>query len=107
MDLSRRLAAGELPELFSARLRSSRDKKARIFRFRHVAAAVLEQATPAQRALLDTYNAAAGTLRLRVCTAVPGSIGSLARRPNREREEDTILVSYAMWWDLQYGEFGA
>src|SRR5471032_2249076 len=51
MDLSRRLAAGELAELFGA-VALEQDEKARVFRFRHVAADVLGAAAPEQRALV-------------------------------------------------------
>jgi penicillin amidase len=103
MDLSRRLAAGELAELFGA-VALEQDEKARLFRFRHVASAVLEQATPQQRALLAAYtrgvNAALAHLRSR-----PWEYWLLGAAPVAWRDEDTILVTYAMWWDLQYGEF--
>jgi penicillin amidase len=56
MDLSRRLAAGELSELFGA-VALEQDEKARTFRFRHLASAVLAQATPEQRALLAPIRA--------------------------------------------------
>lgn len=101
MDLSRRLAAGELAELFGA-VALEQDEKARMFRFRHVAAAVLEEATPEQRALLAAYtrgvNAALASLHSR-----PWEYWLLGSAPVPWREEDTVLVSYAMWWDLQYG----
>ena len=45
MDLSRRLAAGELSELFGT-VALEQDRKARLFRFRSVARAVLAQASP-------------------------------------------------------------
>ena len=103
MDLSRRLAAGELSELFGA-VALEQDKKARLFRFRHVADSVLGEATPAQRALVAAYtrgvNAGLASLRSR-----PWEYWLLSQAPMLWREEDTVLVSYAMWWDLQYGEF--
>jgi penicillin amidase len=103
MDLSRRLAAGELSELFGA-VALEQDEKARIFRFRHVAAAVLEQATPAQRALVAAYtrgvNAALASLHSR-----PWEYWLLGAAPAPWREADTVLVAYAMWWDLQHGGF--
>jgi penicillin amidase len=101
MDLSRRLAAGELSELFGA-VALEQDEKARVFRFRHVAAAVLEEATPEQRALLAAYtrgvNAALASLHSR-----PWEYWLLGSAPAPWREADTVLVSYAMWWDLQHG----
>ena len=103
MDLSRRLAAGELSEIFGA-VALEQDEKARTFRFRHLAAAVLAQATPEQRALLSAYtrgvNAALASVRSR-----PWEYWLLGAAPVPWREEDSVLVSYAMWWDLQYGGF--
>src|SRR5580698_106732 len=54
MDLSRRLAAGELAELFGT-VALDEDRKLRLFRFRHVAREVLAQADPQDRALLEAY----------------------------------------------------
>jgi penicillin G amidase len=103
MDLSRRLAAGELSELFGdAAL--EQDKKARLFRFRHVARQVLQQAPPKQRALLASYargvNAGIQSLRSR-----PWEYWLLGVKPVAWRDEDSVLVVLAMWWDLQYHDF--
>src|SRR5882724_9656585 len=76
MDLSRRLAAGELSDVFGA-----------------VAAE--------QRAVLEAYargvNAGLASLRSR-----PWEYWLFRSVPAEWRPEDTILVSHAMWWDLQY-----
>jgi penicillin amidase len=101
MDLSRRLAAGELSELFGE-IALQQDEKARLFRFRHVAQESLAQATPEQRALLEAYargvNAGLASLHSR-----PWEYWLLRSVPAEWRVEDTNLVSLAMWWDLQYG----
>jgi len=102
MDLSRRLAAGELAELFgSAAL--DQDKKARLFRFRHLAQGALAEAAPEQRAVVEAYtrgvNAGLASLSSR-----PWEYWLLRSKPVRWRAEDVALVSYAMWWDLQYNE---
>jgi penicillin amidase len=103
MDLSRRLAAGELAELFGAAA-LEQDEKARMFRFRHLAGIVLGATTPEQRALIAAYargvNAGLASLHSR-----PWEYWLLGALPEAWREEDTVLVSYAMWWDLQYGGF--
>jgi len=100
MDLSRRLAAGELSEVFGA-VALEQDKKARLFRFRHVAREALQQGTPEQRAVLEAYargvNAGLASLRSR-----PWEYWLLRSVPADWRPEDTLLVSHAMWWDLQY-----
>jgi penicillin amidase len=100
MDLSRRLAAGELSEVFGA-VAVEQDKKARLFRFRQVAREALQQGTPEQRAVLEAYargvNAGLASLRSR-----PWEYWLFRSVPAEWRPEDTILVSHAMWWDLQY-----
>lgn len=100
MDLSRRLAAGELSELFGA-LAVKQDEKARLFGFREVARASLAQASPEQRAVLEAYargvNSGLASLRGR-----PWEYWVLSSAPVDWRPEDSLLVSHAMWWDLQY-----
>jgi penicillin G amidase len=99
MDLSRRLAAGELSELFGA-VALDQDRKARLFRFRNVARQVFEQAPPDQRAVMEAYsrgvNAGLAALRAR-----PWEYWLLGQKPVTWQAEDGILVTYAMWWDLQ------
>lgn len=103
MDLSRRLAAGELAELFGP-LAIDQDRKTRLFRLRSVARAVLAQASAAQRALLESYargvNAGLASLSSR-----PWEYWVLGARPTAWQPEDTVLVEYAMWWDLQSGQW--
>ena len=102
MDLARRLAAGELAELFGE-VALAQDRKARLFDFREVARQVLGQTSPAQRELLEAYargvNAGLESLRAR-----PWEYWILRARPAAWRAEDSFLVVYAMWWDLQYGD---
>jgi len=99
MDLSRRLAAGELAELFGG-VALEQDRRARLFRFRTVAREVLAQAAPAERALLEAYargvNAGVAELAGR-----PWEYWVLGAPPLPWRPEDTILIEHAMWWDLQ------
>ena len=99
MDLSRRLAAGELSELFG-KVAVEQDRKARRFRFRSVARAVIQQATAEQRAIVEAYakgvNAGLASLRSR-----PWEYWVLGSPPVTWLPEDTILVEHAMWWDLQ------
>ena len=99
MDLSRRLAAGELSELFGA-VAVEQDKQTRLFHFRKVARAVIEAAPPEQRAVLEAYargvNGGLSELRSR-----PWEYWVLGAPPVEWRPEDTILVEHSMWWDLQ------
>jgi penicillin G amidase len=100
MDLSRRLAAGELSELFG-KVALEQDRKARLFRFRSLAQKVFADAPADQRAMLEAYtrgvNAGLASLRSR-----PFEYWVLQSKPAPWRPEDVVLVSYAMWWDLQY-----
>ena len=54
MDLSRRLAAGELAELVG-RAALAQDESARLFRFRQVAREVISQAKADDRAVIEAY----------------------------------------------------
>src|SRR5580658_4178498 len=103
MDLSRRLAAGELAELFGP-VALEQDRKARLFRFRSIARQVISQASPEQRAVIEAYTRGvnAGLARLR---ARPWEYWVLGQRPAAWRTEDAMLVAYAMWWDLQINGF--
>jgi len=99
MDLARRLAAGELAELFGA-VAIDHDRETRLFRFRAVAREVVAEATPAQRAVLEAYargvNAGVASLGAR-----PWEYWVLGQAPLPWRGEDSVLVEHAMWWDLQ------
>src|SRR6202007_1687608 len=54
MDLSRRLAAGELAALFCA-VALTHDHSVRLFRFRGLAREVIAEGTPTERAVLEAY----------------------------------------------------
>ncbi|HYL00600.1 MAG TPA: penicillin acylase family protein [Steroidobacteraceae bacterium] len=104
MDLSRRLASGELAALFGS-VALDEDRKTRLFRLRHVAREALAEASEPQRALLEAYargvNAGLASLRSR-----PWEYWILGAPPAPWRAEDTFLVTYAMWWDLQSEDSG-
>lgn len=103
MDLSRRLAAGELVALFGD-VAAEQDARAGAFGFREVAREVLRRASPEERANLAAYaqgvNAGLASLRSR-----PWEYWLLRRAPAPWLSEDTILVVYAMWWDLQHEDW--
>lgn len=99
MDLARRLAAGELAELFGP-VALDEDLKTRLFRFRGVARAVVAAATPEQRAVLQAYTQGVNA-GLDALGARPWEYWVLRVRALPWREEDTVLVIYSMWWDLQ------
>jgi len=100
MDLSRRLAGGELSELFGA-VAIEHDRRARKFLFRLVARESLRQGTGEQRAILEAYahgvNAGLASLRSR-----PWEYWVLQVSPRSWVAEDTVMVTFAMWWDLQF-----
>jgi penicillin G amidase len=99
MDLSRRLAAGELSELFG-KVALEQDRKTRQFHFRKVARAVMDQAPAEHKAIVDAYargvNDGLSSLHSR-----PWEYWVLGSPPLPWRPEDTILVEHTMWWDLQ------
>ena len=99
MDLSRRLAAGELAELFG-KVALEQDRKARLFRFRSVAREVIAQATAAERAVMEAY-ARGVNAGLAGLAGRPWEYWVLGQPPVPWRPEDTVLVEHAMWWDLQ------
>ena len=102
MDLLRRVAAGELAELFGPRA-VSRDRASRLHGFRALARAVVAQLPPDRRALLEAYaagvNAGLGALR-----EYPFEYLFLRETPQPWRPEDSMLVAYAMTLDLQEEE---
>ncbi|MGD9598884.1 MAG: penicillin acylase family protein [Steroidobacteraceae bacterium] len=105
MDLARRLAAGELAELFGP-VALAQDRKARLHRFRRVARAVVAELAPAERVVLEAYvrgvNEGLASLASR-----PWEYWLLGAVPVPWRAEDSVLVVHSMWWQLQYHDFAA
>ncbi|MGH8278000.1 MAG: penicillin acylase family protein [Gammaproteobacteria bacterium] len=99
MDLLRRLAGGELAALVGPAAVKV-DEEHRLFRLRAVAEQVLARDTPGQRALLRAYaegvNAGLATLKAR-----PFEYALLRQRPQPWRPEDSVMVLFAMYFDLQ------
>ena len=102
MDLLRRTAAGELAGLFGA-IAIDTDKRHRVHRLRARVAANLDTVAGAQRPLLQAYvdGVNAG---LRDLKARPWPYLLLRQQPAKWRIEDTPLVGYAMYFDLQGGD---
>lgn len=101
MDLSRRLAAGELSELFGE-VALKTDRRTRRFGFRAVARRVVAAAPPGERDIIAAYargvNAGLASLEARPWEYL------LSRATPREwLAEDSVLVVHSMWWQLQYG----
>ena len=101
MDLMRRAAAGELAALFGP-LALEADRRVRMHRFRHRAAAVLADLDAIERALLDDYVAGVNA-GLAALAARPFEYYVLRQAPRRWTAEDSILVVYAMFLDLNGG----
>lgn len=99
MDLLRRRAAGELAEIFGVNALEL-DKQARLHRFRANAAIVVAALPPAHRAVLDAYVAGVNA-GLTALTRQPWEYYALRVAPALWSAEDSILCSYAMWFDLQ------
>jgi penicillin G amidase len=101
MDLSRRLAAGELSELFGE-VALKTDRRTRRFGFRGVARRVVESTPAAERAVVEAYvrgvNAGLAGLKAR-----PWEYLLLRAKPREWLAEDSVLVVHSMWWQLQYG----
>ncbi len=99
MDLMRRLASGELAELVGpAALKL--DQQHRLFRLRAVARQVLAQATPEQLKYIDAYTAGVNA-GLQALTVKPFEYLLLRQRPRDWQPEDSVLVIFAMYFDLQ------
>ncbi|MGA1422964.1 MAG: penicillin acylase family protein [Steroidobacteraceae bacterium] len=100
MDLSRRLAAGELAALLGPTL-VGQDKSARVFRLREVAKEVINDSSSEQRNWIEAYtrgvNAGLASLGVR-----PWEYWLLRQKPTEWLVEDSILVVHAMWWQLQH-----
>jgi penicillin G amidase len=99
MDLLRRTGAGELSELFGERALEI-DRKHRLHGFRHLAEKILLALPAEQRAMLDAYTAGVNTA-LTASSAKPWEYVVLRTEPQSWRAEDSLLVVYAMWFDLQ------
>jgi penicillin G amidase len=100
MDLLRRAAAGELAELLGPAALDL-DRRRRLHRFRSRALAALAAASADERHLIERYtrgvNDGLGALSVR-----PFEYLVLGTAPSSWKPEDSALVAYAMYFDLQY-----
>jgi|HubBroStandDraft_1064217.scaffolds.fasta_scaffold00025_69 penicillin amidase len=99
MDLLRRAGAGELSALVGARALDI-DMKRRRHRFRSRAEAILAGMAPDQRALLDAYVAGVNQ-GLAALGHTPFEYTLLWETPVPWQEADTLLVVYALYFELQ------
>ncbi len=99
MDLTRRSGAGELAELFGPAAVAF-DQGRRLHGFRALAGRVLAQLPAEHRALLEAYAGGVNT-GLAALPSVPWEYTVLRTDPRPWQPEDSLLVVYAMWLDLQ------
>ncbi|MCU0712868.1 MAG: penicillin acylase family protein [Pirellula sp.] len=103
MDLLRRNAAGELSELIGPAL-VDRDKSTRMHRFRAAAKRNLDSESPPTRQLLQSY-ADGVNAGLRSLRAAPFEYLLLGQSPAPWTPEDSLLVVFSMFLDLQGNQF--
>jgi penicillin amidase len=99
MDLLRRVAAGELSELFGDHALPL-DKSHRMHRFRARGELALKTMPEADRALLDRYVAGVND-GLNALGARPFEYALVGLAPRAWSPADTLLVIWAMYFDLQ------
>ena len=98
MDLLRRRAAGELAEVFG-QAAAGADARVRIHRLRARARLIIESASAADRAELSAYVEGVNTGLEQA--GRPFEYVLLRQQPAPWRDEDSLLVVYAMYLDLQ------
>ncbi|HZX26525.1 MAG TPA: penicillin acylase family protein, partial [Telluria sp.] len=99
MDLMRRVAAGELSELFGPKALEM-DREHRLHRFRARAERILANMDPDERQFLDRYVAGVNE-GLNALGARPFEYGLLGTRPRAWMPADSLLVAWTMYFDLQ------
>ncbi|UGQ49066.1 penicillin acylase family protein [Massilia endophytica] len=99
MDLLRRVAAGELAELFGAKALPL-DRAHRLHRFRARAARALAALDPAGRELLQRYAAGVND-GVNALGTRPFEYALIGMAPRAWSADDSLLVIWAMYFDLQ------
>ena len=102
MDLLRRMAAGELAELFGSRA-VGLDKLHRLHRFRARAEQVLQALSPDDRQLLERYAEGVND-GLSGLTVRPFEYVFIGSAPRKWSAADSLLVIWAMYFNLQDGQ---
>jgi len=99
MDLLRRQSAGELAEMFGANALSI-DRRMRLHRFRTLAGKLVDDSPAHVRELLAAYVEGVNT-GLESLRARPPEYLALRMKPVPWRPEDSLLVLFSMYTDLQ------
>ncbi|HEV7816044.1 MAG TPA: penicillin acylase family protein, partial [Janthinobacterium sp.] len=102
MDLLRRVAAGELAELFGVRAVGV-DQSHRLHRFRARAELAVQALAPADRQLLERYSAGVNE-GLASLASRPFEYALVGQAPRIWSPADSLLVIWAMYFDLQGGQ---
>src|SRR5215475_6430813 len=102
MDLLRRAAAGELSELLGP-AGLDLDRRHRLHQFRNRAVAAVAAAPADERRLVELYTRGVND-GLNALSIRPFEYLLLQMTPSSWRPEDSALVAYAMYLDLQYRE---
>ncbi|WP_109476503.1 penicillin acylase family protein [Paraburkholderia sp. C35] len=102
MDLLRRVAAGEMSALVGPNALDL-DRRNRLYRFRARAHAVAESMPADQRQRLERYTAGVND-GLAALSSRPFEYWMLRTKPEPWRAEDSLLIVYAMYLDLQSSE---
>jgi penicillin amidase len=103
MDLLRRNSAGELSELFG-KIALQHDKAVRVHQFRKRVHKFVNLLTDKQQSILKQYTKGVNQ-GLSDLSAQPFEYTLLNAQPSNWQPEDSLLVLYSMYMDLQY-EFG-
>ncbi|GLP97406.1 penicillin acylase family protein [Paraferrimonas sedimenticola] len=98
MDLSRRLAAGELAELFGSAAIDS-DKRMRMHQLKQTAKLAIEGWSAEKVELVEAYSAGVNQ-GLNQLESKPFEYWLLGQEPRAWQPEDTLLTVYAMFTDL-------
>ncbi len=99
MDLLRRSGAGELSELFG-KLALKRDKRNRVHRFRARAKRFMAAFPEYQKQIFSSYTKGVNA-GLKALETKPFEYYLLQTEPQQWQIEDSLLTSYAMYFDLQ------
>lgn len=103
MDLLRRNSAGELAELAGPAVAAT-DKRVRVNRFRDVARRVVDKSNGEEREVLLAY-AEGVNAGLAALTTKPFEYLLLGATPASWKPEDSVLVMFSMYLDLQGPDF--
>ena len=103
MDLSRRLAAGELSELFGERGAQTGPAHAALRLSRGGAPRHRSNARRTSARVVEAYARGVNAGLTAPRERAPGNTCCCAPQPREWLPEDSVLVVHSMWWQLQYG----